>query len=232
MQNQTHLRVLRSELFAMFRTSQRALDYSTKGYELASPEFCLHVRRADAEVQRLSHSIVRRAQELLHSGLLQAKDQHFVSFALKLGHALQMTYAAAARVAEMTMDRLARGSTVPSPETAAMGQEVNRSLRVCVVALFKGTAETANTVLAMTGRETTYAAGISQPCHGPASEGTCLSAAEAVIRKNLAYAAHQVFEMARAIVTWLETRHAIFADCESMPEAQAGARALPSRFVR
>jgi hypothetical protein len=218
MQIQNHVRVLRSELFAMSRAGQRALDYSTKGYELANLAVCLHVQRDSAETHRLSCSIVERAQALLHSGQLPLEDQRFAAFALKLGHALQVTYIVATRIAKMTIHGLTQGRTVLSPETAAIGQEVNRSLRLCVVALFKGTIEDAKTALRIISREATFDPNVYQSFYMPASGATAMDPVELAIRKDLDRAAHQVFEMARAIVSWLETKRCVDASCQTVPQ--------------
>jgi hypothetical protein len=48
---QQHIHVLRSELLAMARLTQRAVDYSIRAYQLGRPEFCRHASNTDDEVQ-------------------------------------------------------------------------------------------------------------------------------------------------------------------------------------
>src|SRR6187402_1460643 len=130
---QEYLHDLRSELLTMIRASHKALDYSTKGYQLGSLEFCRYARHAEDEVRRLDFSIADRAHTLLHTGQLFDADLQFVSFALRMGKALHITYSVAVQMAETTMLCLERGRTAAYQETQSMGQEVNRLLRLCIV---------------------------------------------------------------------------------------------------
>ena len=62
---------LRSQLLAMLRLTQRAVDYSIKAYELGKPEFCQHVSANGPQVRTLQRSIANRSRALLAAAASQ-----------------------------------------------------------------------------------------------------------------------------------------------------------------
>lgn len=119
---QQHLHVLRSELLAMARLTQRAVDYSIKAYQLGGPEFCRHASNTDEEVHKFQGGIADRGHVLLSLGLLVDSDSRFISSALRICSALQITHAAASGIAHDTMlslkgERIAVSPAIEERET-------------------------------------------------------------------------------------------------------------------
>jgi phosphate uptake regulator len=212
---QQNIRVLRSELFAMFRLSQRALDYSIKAYQLGSPEFCRHVGQADEEVYKLQGRITDRARTLLASGLLFKPDSHFVSSALRICSALHITYDAATVIAQKTMLNLEGERITASPAIEEMGHLVNRLMRLCVVALFNEQIEHAKMVLQTDATGQWFDLAVSRSYERPIQRTDAHTTFEVALHKNLDQIAMQVYEIADAITFWLDRKCSIAVTCES-----------------
>jgi phosphate uptake regulator len=212
---QQHIRILRSELFAMFRLSQRALDYSIKAYQLGSPEFCRHVGQADEEVYKLQSRIAHRAHTLLASGLLFESDSHFVSSALRICSALHITYDAATVIAQKTMLNLEGERITASPAIEEMGHLVNRLMRLCIIALFNEQIQHARMVLQTDATGQWSDLSLSRPHERPIQRTDAHSRFELVIHENLDQIATQAYEIADAITFWLDRKCSIAVTCES-----------------
>jgi phosphate uptake regulator len=212
---QQNIRVLRSELFAMFRLSQRALDYSIKAYQLGSPELCRHVGQDNEEVRNLHYCIVERARTLSASGLLVDSDLHFISSALRICRALHITYAAAIGIAQKTMLNLEGERTTVSPTIEEMGHLVNGLMRLCIVALFNEQIQHAKTVLQNDGTAQWFDLAISRSYERPIQRTDAHTKFELALRKNLDQVARQTYEIADAITFWLDRKCSIDVPCES-----------------
>lgn len=95
--------VLRSQLLGMSKLSQRAVDYSIKGYELGRPEFSREVLRTEQEFHDLRLSIADRGRMILAKGLPVNADSRFTCSALRICQALHCSYDAAYAIAFETI---------------------------------------------------------------------------------------------------------------------------------
>jgi hypothetical protein len=203
MDTKQHIQVLRSQLLKMARLSQRAVDYSIKGYELGRPEFCQDVRNTEQEFGQLHRGLEDRCRGLLVEELPLDSDFRFVWCALRICSALRTTHAAAIEIAEMTMRFLEEGGVPESLAVMTIGQVVNGLVRLCTIALFKEEAQHARIVLENQGvwRWIEWTA-----CHGRNDIDQEIGANatfELAIAKSLSQIAKGADEIADAITVWL-----------------------------
>jgi phosphate uptake regulator len=202
MNSQRHIHILRVQLLAMSRLSQRALDYSIKGYELRNLDFARHVRTADREVEEHYRRIKDLSRELMNGGIARSADSRFAFAAFHIGTALHVTYTAAASIAQNTV-RLLEGSGIQrSAALERIGHLVNESLRLSIVALFNSHAGYAQTLL---GNQEAVRELVSADVHPHVDRvaGT-QDAFEGAVIRSLGEVAKQVHEIADAILFWLE----------------------------
>jgi len=224
---QQHLHVLRSELLAMARLTQRAVDYSIKAYQLGRIEFCQHASNTDDEVHKLQRCIADRGHVLLSSGLPVDSHSRFVSSSLRICSALHITYAAATGIAQDTMLSLKGERIAVSPAIEEMGQLVNCLVRLCIVALFNKQIQPAKTVLQSDGTGQWFDLAVYQWYRGPIQRTNAQVRLELAIHKSLDQIAEQTHEIADAITFWLDGNHYIGVTRESA--AYALRQSLPVR---
>jgi phosphate transport system protein len=201
---QQHIHVLRSELLAMARLTQRAVDYSIKAYQLGRPEFCRHASNTDDEVHKLRRCIADRGHVLLSSGLPVDSNSRFVSSSLRICSALHIMYAAATGIAQDTMLSLKGERIAVSPAIEEMGQLVNCLVRLCIVALFNKQIQPAKTVIQNDGTGQWFDLAVYQLCGGPIQRTNAQARFELAIHKRLDQIAEQAHEIADAITFWLD----------------------------
>jgi phosphate uptake regulator len=199
-----HIQLLRFQLFEMSRLSQRAVDYSIKAFELRSKEFCRYVQNYKYEVGDLHRSVEDQCRQLLVAGLPIESDLQYALSAFRICRALYSTYSAAAEIAQNTMSSLEDGQIFESPALVEMGRIVNRSIRLCTVALFKEEVEHAKAV------ENNYAVvrwfelAVSRGQNNAHQQIGTQTAFELAIMKSFRQVAKQAHEMAGAITLCLE----------------------------
>jgi phosphate uptake regulator len=194
---QQHIQILRSQLFAMSRLSQRAVDYSVKALELRSEEFCHRVQHDKHEFNELHRSAVYRCCKLMVSGLHPESDLRFALSAFRICGTLHKTYSAAAEIAKHTVSSLEENRASEFAVLGEMGRTVNGLTRLCTVALFQEEVEHAKVVLKSTAVARWFELKISHA----RNEQTAF---ERAITKSFAQIAKQAHEMAGAITLWLE----------------------------
>jgi phosphate uptake regulator len=214
MKIQRYIPDLRSQLLEMSRLSQRAVDYSIKAYELGSPEFCRHVRNTEYEFGERHRCLADRCRKLLRAGLPLEPDARFVGFVLRICGALDAMHNAATEIARNTMLLLESGHVQESRALEQMGNFVNRVVRLCTVALYKGEVQNAKTVLQ--NREVgQWFELIAYHANNDISLWIGTQATfDLVITKSLGEIAKQSSEMADAITVWLEGKSCIDITCE------------------
>jgi phosphate uptake regulator len=195
---------LRSQLFSMARLSQRAVDYSLKGYGLGRPEFCREVQSAEQELHNLRSSITDRGRAFLASGMQISADSRFACCALRICNALHNTYAAAASIALETMFSLEGGWRAESSKIVEMGQFVNSLVRLCTVALFNEDLRYARTVLQNDRGGRWFNLSLRQTQSDLAQQSGAHAKIELAIVENLGQIAEHSNEIANAITIWLE----------------------------
>jgi hypothetical protein len=152
MNPQPHIQILRAHLLAMSRVSQRALDYSVKGYQLPDVDFARHAGTAGDEIEKRDRRIKELSRSAVNEGIANASDFRFAFAALSIATALRSTYLAATEIAGNTMrlfeDNQSGGNRIKRSATLERkGHSVNAAMRLCIVALFERDACHARTVL-------------------------------------------------------------------------------------
>jgi hypothetical protein len=208
MNSQQHIHTLRVQLLAMSRLSQRALDYAVKGYGLRNLDFARHVAAANSELEEHHRRIKDLSRELMN-GSSKPSDSRFALAAASINTALHVTYTAAAEIAQDTLRLLESSGIHGCAALESMGQLVNGSMRLCIVALFDKNAAHAKTVLrlqeAVRLRELTS---IALHPHIDRWAGAQGDFERSVIR-SLGEVAKQAHEMADAILFWLEGKSCV-----------------------
>lgn len=204
MNSQRQIQLLRVQLLAMARLSQRALDYSIKGYSLRHLDFSRNVSTADREIEGHYLRMKELSRELINGGMASSTDARFAFAAVSIGNALLSTHSAAAEIAQDTVRLLESAGIQSCPALEAMAQHVNASMRLCIIALFEKDAAHAQTVLTHTGpwrfRELNS---VALHPHVDLWSGTQGGFERSVIR-SLGEVDKRLHEMADAILFWLE----------------------------
>jgi len=197
------VRTLRMQLFSMLRLSQRALDYSIKGFRLNHSDFTRHVHGDEAALE-LQHRRIR----WLCCSLMDDKDIHtsdfrFAVVALRLSKALHTTYKMTSQIAWYTRLYLERNPTAQSASLDRLGERVNSLMRLCIVSLLKEETAPAEAVLRSEEIWSRWER-IFDPLH-LAHGGNIRSPEmfERGVARNLGVIAKQAHEMADAILYWL-----------------------------
>jgi phosphate uptake regulator len=202
------INVLRVQLVEMSRLSQRALDYSIKGYQLGSPEFSRSVRTTERELEQHHQRIKDICRKLAARKVIDSADCRFVLIAMRLNSALRATSRAAIQIAQDTPSYFETSYFESSrmPQHAALcnlGDLVNSLVRLCIVALFKQEARYAETVLqsqAVWRRCEFVFDSMHESEHQVTDEEDTL---EPAIARSLGTVARQAHDMADAILFWL-----------------------------
>ena len=209
MNSQQHIRSLRVQLLAMSRLSQRALDYAIKGYGLRNLDFAQHVTAMNSELEEHHRRIKDLSRELMNGGISKPSDSRFAFAAAGINTALHVTYSAAAEIAQDSLRLLESGGIHGCAALERMGQLVNGSIRLCIIALFEESPAHARIVLrrqeALRLRELTS---IALHPHIDRWAGAQGDFERSVIR-SLGEVAKQAHEIADAILFWLEGKSCV-----------------------
>ena len=207
-----YMHMLRVELLAMSRLSQRALDDSIKGYELQNLDFSRHaLSERPGVLEKHQRRMKELCRELMNGGIAKASDSRFIFAALNLGTALPAMYEAAGGIAFETTRLLGSGSMQPCQALVDRAQLVNRSMRLCAVALFEEDACHAETALQYL--ESSDLREVSTVDAGDDFERA--------VSRSLGEIAKQIHEMADSIVFWLKGNSRIAASTEDRHNAVA-----------
>jgi hypothetical protein len=197
---------LRTQLLDLSRLSQRALDYSVKGYELKNSDFSRQPGSVSRETKERYTQIRILCRQLIGMSVAAPCDFRFSLAALRLNSAFYKTYKAATRIAQAST--LVLGSSTVSRRAALdeFGKLVNRLVRLSTVALFLNDSGPAEEVLhnqAIWRRSEL----LLDRSHSDV-ECDCDTLA---IMQNLSVVAKQAHEMADAILFWLKGRDCALA---------------------
>jgi phosphate uptake regulator len=91
MNSQVYIHALRVQLLAMSRLSQRALDYSVKGYELRNLDFARQVGTANEDLEQHYRRIRELCREAVNGGIANVSDFRFAFAALSVAASLRVT---------------------------------------------------------------------------------------------------------------------------------------------
>ena len=201
---QKHIHVLQIHLLEMCRLSQRALDYSIKGFELGNPDICGHVCSAAHEFGEHHLQIKHLCRKLMTAEVTTPSDIRFVLATLRLDHALNAIFRAATQIAQDTKLFLKGNPIAKCPALNRLGEFVNCSMRLCIVALFKKDAEHAETVLQSQGVWRRCEMVFDDVRDGVNHRMEARDIYALAIARSLGIIAKQAHEMADAILFWLK----------------------------
>ena len=233
---QKNIHVLQIHLLAMCRLSQRALDYSIKGYELGNQDICRHVCTAEHEIAEHHSQIKHLCRKLMTAEVTGPSDIRFVLATLRLDHALHAIFRAATQIAQDTKLFLKGNPIVKCPVLNRLGEFVNCSMRLCIVALFKRDAEHAETVLQSQGVWRRCEMVFDDVRDGVNHRMEARDIYALAIARSLGIIAKQAHEMADAILFWLngsddalalqadglDALNLLFVGCSTSMESNSG----------
>ena len=202
MNPQSHIQVLRTQLLAMSRVSQRALDYSVKGYQL-HVDFACHAITARDEIVERDRRIKNLSRSAVNEGIANALDFRFAFAALSIATALRTAYSAATEIALSTMCFLEGNQIERSAVLARKAQDVNAAMRLCTVALFERDACHARTVLRNHERSAQLFEVGNCELHSDCGVDP-LHNFERTVARGLGEVAKQTRDIADALLFWIE----------------------------
>lgn len=204
MNSQQLIHILRVHLLAMSKLSQRALDYSIKGYELRNLDFAREVSGAGCELDGHYRRIKELSRELTNTVAAKPSDSRFAHAASSISMSLQLTHTAAAAIAQDSVRLLETSGIHECAALDRMVQLVNGSIRLCILSLFQKNAAYARTVLfqqdSLRFRELTSIALHPHIGRWAGAQGDF----ERSMIRSLGEVAKQAHEIADAILFWLE----------------------------
>jgi len=204
MNSEQNIHALRVQLLAMSRLSQRALDYSIKGYELRNLDFSRQISASQCALEEHHRYVKELCRNLMNIDRVKASDARFAFAAASISTALHVTYNAAAEVAQDSMRLLECSGIHGCAALERMGQLVNRSIRLCIIALFEKDAAHAKAVLrdqeCLRLRELTSTALHPHVGRWAGAQGDF----ERSVIRSLGKVAQQAHEIADVILFWLE----------------------------
>jgi hypothetical protein len=199
MNSQRHIHTLRVELLAMSRVSQRALDYSVKGFELRNLDFARQVGTANNELEKHYQRIKDLCREAVNGGIANPSDFRLAFAALSIAAALHVTYSAAAEIAKSTILLHESARIERCAQLKQLGQTVNASMRLCIIALFERDAYYARTALRNGKQAVQLDIDSQSDCGlGPRKDF------ESTVIRGLTEVTKQTHEIADALLFWLE----------------------------
>ena len=196
--------VSRFHLLRMTRLAQRAVDYSIKGYELGSYELCHIVRNTEAELRELQLNIGARGRLLRAEGRRVDTESTAASCALRVYSALQVTYFAAAEIAQNTLLLLEGGHKTQSPSQLLTTNFVNGLVRLYTVALFDEEIQYARTILQVDESHRRFDLQLSLGEEELIYRKDANARFELAITHCLAQIAEQAYEIANTMMQWLD----------------------------
>ena len=196
--------ILRLRLLDMARVAQRAVDYAIKAYKLGNPDFCAIVRGHTFDIDVPHREITELVRELLAMELPSESNLRYILASDRIANAMRVVHSHALEIAANSMRIVDNGGVLGCAELATMGDLVNRLVRLSVVAIFNEDVEHAELVqrFSRAGRlfESTFYEWYRTIDHSARAQAEF----ERAITKHLEHIALQTYEVAEAIVFWLE----------------------------
>ena len=204
MNTQEYSQILRLSLLDMARVTQRGVDYATKAYRLGNPEFCWIVRECTYDIDVLHREITELARDLLAMELPGESHLRCILASERIGNALRVIYGQAAEIAANSMRIIENGGGLGCAELATMGDLVNNLVRLSIVALFEEDVEHAELVRRSSGVGRLFGSTFYDWYRTIDHSARAQAEFERAITKHLGHIALQTYEVAGAIVFWLD----------------------------
>ena len=221
MNTQEYSQILRLHLLDMARVIQRGVDNAIKAYKLGNPDFCAIVQGHTYDIDVPHREITELVRELLAMELPDESNLRYLLASERIANAMRVVHSQAVEIAANSMRIVDNGGGLGCAELATMGDLVNRLVRLSVVALFNEDVEHAELVQRSSGAgrlfESTFYDWYRTIDHNARAQAEF----ERAITKHLRHIALQTYEVAEAIVFWLE-------DSVGASATDAGERRLAS----
>jgi hypothetical protein len=234
MRDRQYSLVSRSHLLRMTRLAQRAVDYSIKAYELGSFELCHIARNTEDELRKLQLKIGDRGRMLRAGGRRVDTGSTAASCALRVYSALQVTYFAAAEIAQNTELLLESGRKTQSHSKRVTTKFVNGLVRLYTVALFDEDPRYARKILQINEGHRRFDLQLSPREEELNDRNDARARLELAITHCLAQIVEQSYEIANTLVQWFGHPQPVCAESPSeiipagVPEYQScSSRTVP-----
>jgi phosphate uptake regulator len=191
----------------MTTLSQRVVNDAIKAYALNSLELCHKVRDSGQELRDIQVGISNRGRRLLEAALPVDSTSMAACCSLRIYAALQLTHTAAIEMAQNTRLKLEHESLPGSTATVHLSMFVNSLVRLCSVALLKEEPDHARTVLEVEGGRRKCDLWLYRAHEDLMQRAGAPSRRELAISRCLGQIAEQSYELAEAVILWLETRN-------------------------
>ena len=196
--------ILRLHLLDMARGTQRGVDYAIKAYKLGNPEFCTVVRECTYDIDVLHREITELVRDLLAMELPGESDLRCILASERIANAMRVVHSQAVEIAANSMRIVENGGGLGCAELATMGDLVNSLVRLSVVALFEEDVEHAELVQRCSGVGRLFGSTFYDWYRTIDHRARAQAEFERAITKHLGYIALQTYEVAGAIVFWLD----------------------------
>ena len=196
--------ILRLHLLDMARETQRGVDYAIKAYKLGNPEFCAIVRERTYDMEVLHREITELVRDLLAMELADESNLRYILASERIANAMRVVHGQAVEIAANSMRIVENGGGLGCAELATMGDLVNSLVRLSVVALFEEDVEHAELVRRSSGVGRLFGSTFYDWYRTIDHSARAQAEFERAITKHLGYIALQTYEVAGAIVFWLD----------------------------
>ncbi len=203
---QDRVQLLRVQLLCMARLSQRALDYSIKGFEFGNSDFCRQARSAEHRIGEYRRQIKYLSRQITLEGEPGHPGFRFGLAALRIDNALYRTYSTSAQMAVDTLLFLKCSPFKECAELNRFGRLVNSLVRLCTIALFE--KEPCYAEIVMQSQELWRRCELifDQPASIIDEQVVTTQRYVLTMAQSLGLIAKQAHEMADAILFWLKDR--------------------------
>lgn len=195
---------LRLHLLDIARETQRGVDYATKAYKLGNTEFCTIVRECSYDVDVLHREITELVRDLLAMELPGESNLRYILASERIANAMQVVHGQAVEIASNSMRLVENGGGLGCAQLATMGDLVNSLVRLSVIALFKEDVAHAEQVRRSMEVGRLFGSTFYDWYRTIDHSARAQAEFERAITKHLGHIAQQTYEVADAIVFWLD----------------------------
>jgi phosphate uptake regulator len=196
--------IMRLHLLDMARVTQRDVDYAIKAYKLGNPDFCTIVRECTYDINVPHRVITELVRDLLAMELSTESDLRYILASERIANAMLVVHSQALEIAANGLRIVENGGGLGCAELATMGDLVNRLVRLSIVALFKEDVEHAELVQRYSGVNRVFESTFYDWYRTIDPRARAQAEFERAITKHLGHIALQTYEVAGAILFWLD----------------------------
>ena len=209
--------ILRLRLLELARETQRGVDYAIKAYTLGNTEFCMSVRDRTYDIDVLHGEITDLVRDLLAVELPSESNLRYILASEQIANAMRLVHGHNVEIATNSVRIVENGGGLGCAELCTMGDLVNSLVRLSVVALFEEDREHAELVRRSRGVGRLFGSTFYDWYRTIDHSARAQAEFERAITKHLGHIALQTYEVAGAIVFWLDNSAGAFtADIDEL----------------